>query len=218
MGPPPGGKSSGKSCFKILLAAAAILLFLFILLAGAAALAVAATGLVEVPVLSKIIKAPDYTKDFTYKRVSTKALEKEFSFLANGQPQGKINATFTNNGTNTFISMIISSQGSGSTLKKLLVKFEPGVIKFAGVLSTNDAPFYGEIEISKSAGAQLSLNFRKVKIGSLPVPGFLVNTLLNPILGSLGISLEDIPVESISVTEGKLTLTGLDLGKMFEGQ
>ena len=50
-----GGKG-GKTCLKILLAVIAVLFFFFLLIAGAVALAIAATGLVEVPILSNLIK------------------------------------------------------------------------------------------------------------------------------------------------------------------
>jgi len=145
---PAGGKGC-RGFFKVLLVALAILFFIFLLVAGAAALAVAATGLVEVPVFSKLIKPPAMTEDFSYKKVSDKALSQKLEKAMSGtEGNVKVTVTLTDDEANTLIAGL--TETPDSFLKSILLKFRPGVIKVSGVLTQNDAPFYLEIRLAKS--------------------------------------------------------------------
>jgi hypothetical protein len=209
----PAPKSGGKNCLKIFLAAVAILFLLFLLLAGVVAAAVAATGLVKVPILSNLIKPPAITEDFSYKKVSEKTLNKKLEAAMSGT-EGNVQATMTltDDELNTLILGL--AETPDSSIKSVLVKFRPGVIKISGILAKNDAPFYAELKIAKSAD-NFEFEFQNARIGALPLPGFLIEGLISQFLGTgefLGqIKEETLPVEGITVKDGSITIKGLDL-------
>jgi len=215
-----GGKGK-KSCLKILLTCGAILLFLLLLLAGAVAAGIAATGLVEVPVLSNLIKPPVVTEDFSYKKVSEKKINQKLgSSLSGTEGNVKATITLTDDEVNTLISELASTPDS--SVKSILVKFRPGVIKISGTLSQNDASFYGELKIAKSADS-FEFEFQNLRLGALPLPGFLIEGLISQVLGTgelLGqIKAESFPVKGITVKDGSITIKGLDLsGLMGPGE
>ena len=206
-------KKGGKTCLKILLAVLAVLFFFFLLIAGAVALAIAATGLVEVPILSNLIKLPEITEDFSYIKVSDKNLEKKLEDVMSGT-EGNVTATitFTDDEANTLISDLTAMPDS--SVKSILLKFRPGVIKISGVLSQNDTPLYGELKIAKSADT-FEFEFQNVRLGALPLPAFLIEGLISQVLGTgelLGqLKTDSLPVESITVKDGSITIKGLDL-------
>ncbi|OGC38451.1 hypothetical protein A2155_01565 [candidate division WWE3 bacterium RBG_16_52_45] len=209
----PEAKKGGKSCLKIFLAAIAILFFLFLLLAGAVAAGIAATGLVEVPVLSKLIKPPAVTEDFSYKKVSEKKLSQKLESAMSGtEGNVKITITLTDDEMNTLISGMFS--GPDSPAQDILVKFSPGVIKIKGELADGKAPFYAEIQLARSADSFV-FEIQKARLGALPIPGFLVEGLIGQFIGTgqfLGKpTAESLPVKEITVKDGSITIKGLDL-------
>src|SRR3989344_4317473 len=210
---PAGKQGAGKSCLKIILIIAAILFSLFLLVSGAIAIAITATGLVKVPVLSNIIKPPAITEDFSYKKVSDKQLNKKLETAMSGT-EGNVKATvtLTDDEVNTLVAGIASTPDS--SVKSILVKFRPGVVKISGVLSQNGAPFYGELKIAKSASS-FEFEFQNVRLGALPLPGFLVEGLISQVAGTgqfLGsLTADSLPVNAITVKDGSITIKGLDL-------
>ncbi|KKW26429.1 MAG: hypothetical protein VF00_C0007G0006 [candidate division Kazan bacterium GW2011_GWB1_52_7] len=206
-------KGRGKGCLKILLIVIAVLFFLFLLVSGAIAIAITATGLVKVPFLSNIIKPPAITEDFSYKKVSDKQLNKKLETAMSGT-EGNVKATvtLTDDEVNTLVAGIASTPDS--SVKSILVKFRPGVVKISGVLSQNDAPFYGELKIAKSASS-FEFEFQNVRLGALPLPGFLVEGLISQVAGTgqlLGnLTADSLPVDGITVKDGSITIKGLDL-------
>jgi len=210
---PAGKQGAGKSCLKIILIIAAILFSLFLLVSGAIAIAITATGLVKVPILSNIIKPPAVTEDFSYKKVSEKTLSKKLeSSMSGTEGNVKITMALTDDEVNTLISGLASTPDS--FVKSILVKFRPGIIKISGVLSQNDAPFYGELKISKSASS-FEFEFQNVRLGALPLPGFLIEGLISQVAGTgqfLGsLTADSLPVNAITVKDGSITIKGLDL-------
>jgi hypothetical protein len=208
-----GGKKGGKSCLKILFAAIAILFFLFLLLAGAVAVGIAATGLIEVPVISNLIKPPAVTEDFSYKKVSEKKLSQKLgSSLSGTEGNVKATVTLTDDEVNTLIGGL--TEVPDSPVKSILVKFRPGVIKISGTLSQNDASFYGELKIAKSTDT-FEFEFQNVRLGALPLPGSLIEGLISQVLGTgqlLGpLTAESFPVKGITVKDGLIVIKGLDL-------
>jgi len=206
-------KGRGKGCLKIILIAAAILFSLFLLVSGAIALAITATGLVKVPVLSNIIKPPPITEDFSYKKVSDKQLNKKLDTALSGT-EGNVKATvtLTDDELNTLLAGIASTPDS--SVKSILVKFRPGLIKISGTLSQNDASFYGELKIAKST-KNFEFEFQSVRLGALPLPGFLIEGLISQVAGTgqlLGkLTADSLPVDGITVKDGSITIKGLDL-------
>jgi len=198
---------------KIILIAAAILFSLFLLVSGAIALAITATGLVKVPVLSNIIKPPPITEDFSYKKVSDKQLNKKLDTALSGT-EGNVKATvtLTDDELNTLLAGIASTPDS--SVKSILVKFRPGLIKISGTLSQNDASFYGELKIAKST-KNFEFEFQSVRLGALPLPGFLIEGLISQVAGTgqlLGkLTADSLPVDGITVKDGSITIKGLDL-------
>ena len=209
----PEEKKRGKSCLKILFAAIAILFFLFLLLAGAVAVGIAATGLIEVPVISNLIKPPAVTEDFSYKKVSEKKLNQKLESAMTGtEGNVKVTITLTDDEVNTLISGMFS--GPDSPAQNILLKFSPGVIKIKGELSDGKAPFYAEIQLAKSADSFV-FEIQKARLGALPLPGFLIEGLIGQFIGTdqfLGkLSAESLPVTGITVKEGSITIKGLEL-------
>lgn len=195
------------------------ILILFLLAAGGIAAAVSATGLVEIPVLSKIFyRPPAVTEDFSYTAVSDKQLESKLETLEGAE--GKVSVTLTDDEANTLISSVLLSPDL--PIKELLVKFSPGVVKVQGTLVQNDAPFYMEIALAKSADS-FELDIRNSRLGALPVPGSLIrwavgNFLLGGDVPPAGEAPADsLPADEITVREGSITIKGLDLGGLEEG-
>lgn len=202
---------------KIFLAVILVLFVLLLLVVGAVAYAVAATGLFEVPVLSNLIKPPAITEDFSYQPVSEEQLGKKLE-SAMGGTKGNITATITltDDEANTVISDLISKPDSA--VKEILLKFSEGVIKVKGTLTKNDAPFYLELKIAKSANT-FEFEFQNVQLGALPLPGFLIEGLIGQVLGTgqlLGKpTAESFPVEEVIVREGSIEVKGLDLSGLM---
>jgi hypothetical protein len=210
---PTGKQGAGKGCLKILLIVAAVMFSLFLLVSAAIAIAITATGLVKVPVLSNIIKPPAVTEDFSYKKVSEKTLSKKLeSSMSGTEGNVKVTIALTDDEVNTLISGLASTPDS--FVKSILVKFRPGVVKISGVLSQNGAPFYGELKISKSAGG-FEFEFQDVRLGALPLPGFLIEGLISQVAGTGqllgGLTADSLPVDGITVKDGSITIKGLDL-------
>lgn len=206
---PPGKKGSKVGCRKVLLWFFLGSVLLFFLAAFGVALAVAATGLVDIPVLSSIIKPPAVTEDFSYKKVSEKQLNKKLeSSLSGTEGKVKITITLTDDEVNSLVADLASTPDS--PVKSILVKFRSGVIKISGVLSENDAPFYAEIQIAKSAN-KFEFGFQHVRLGALPIPEFIIQGLISQLLGTGQLTAESLPVKSITVKDGSITIKGLDL-------
>jgi len=189
------------------------LLVLFLLAAAGIAAAISASGLVEVPVLSNLFKPPAVTEEFSYKEVSEKQLENKLRTIEGAE--GKVNVTLTGDEVNTLISDLLFSSGtSDMPVKELLVKFSPGVIKVKGSLVQNDAPFYLEIALAKSADS-FEFDVKNSRLGALPIPGALVEGLVEQLLGTEALlgqpSAESVPVNEITVKDGSITIKGLDL-------
>ena len=188
------------------------LLILLLLAAAGIAAAVAATGLVDVPVLSSLFKPPAVTEDFSYTTASEKQLESKLLAIEEGE--GKINVTLTDDEVNTLVSSLLLSPDV--PVKELLVKFTPGVIKIKGTLSQNDAPFYLEIVLEKRADF-FELEIQRSRLGALPIPGSLIrwaagNFLLGADIQPAGEAPADaIPADGVSIRDGSIIITGLDL-------
>ncbi len=209
---PAGAKKSHGCLWGILGVLVGMLLVPFLAIGGIA-LAVSATGVVKVPVLSSIFKAPPIAEDFSYKKVSDKQLNKKLESAMSGT-EGNVKATvtLTDDEVNTLISGMFSSPDS--FVQNLLVKFSPGVVKIKGELSDGNAPFYAEIRLAKSADSFV-FEVQKARLGALPLPGFLIEGLIGQVVGTgqlLGKpSAESLPVDAITVREGSIVIKGLDL-------
>lgn len=195
------------------------LLLLFLLSLAAVSLAVAATGLFEVPVLSNIIKPPPVEEDFSYQKVSPKKLAAKTKALEGHE---LLTMSLTDDELNTILNQApvpsAPVQGEGA-LKSILVKFSPGVIKIFGVLNQNEAPFYLELRIEKTK-ENFEFAFQKVRVGALPLPGGLATWAVANFLGFEAQPLtppkaEDFPAEGLVVGEGKITIKKLDLRALF---
>lgn len=188
----------------------------FLLLAGLSVLgillAISATGLFEVPILSNFFKPPAIEEDFSYEEVSDKALEKRLEEAESAS--GKIDITLTSDEFNT----LFSSQFDSSELpvKDVVFKFAEGVVKVTGIAAIPDdqngreSPFYAEISLRKEKGSPLELDIIKARLGALSIPSFLANTVIDRLTGGSDISLEDIPVDGITVIDGAIQIKGLD--------
>ena len=207
-----------SACSTLLLGFLLGLFILFVLTLGGIALAISATGLVEVPVLSKVFKPPVIEEDFSYQTVPEKKLEAKLTALEG--TEGPLNITLTDDEFNTILApQFAQAQGTG-TVKSVLIKFDPGIIKVSGVLSRNDAPFYLEIHAEKTAQS-FEFSVMRARLGALPIPGALVSWVVgNLILGADVQPLgqpdpETFPVEELVIGEGTVTIKGLDLSGLF---
>ncbi|MEX2053696.1 MAG: hypothetical protein WD940_01675 [Patescibacteria group bacterium] len=215
--PATGGKGGGKTCLKILLIAGLILFILFLLAAGAIAFVVAKTGLVEVPVISRLIEFPPPPVDFSFKSVSQAQLEKKLENLESSS--GKINFTLTDGEANTLLPELLKqAEGELAVVKELKIKFTENTVHIGGTLVQNDAPFYIALKLAKPLRGPLEFEFLQARLGALSIPPLVVGALIQQLLEAQNLSLDDLPVSSITVSEGKITLTGLDLSAISGGE
>lgn len=218
--PVPGEKKKGISCWAILGGCLLGLLLVIALAVAGIVAAISATGLVEVPVFSEVFKPAPITEDFSYTPVSEKQLEKKLGSLE--ETKGKLNFTLTDDEVNSIIAGMTT--GSDSFLQDILVKFSDGVIKIRGTATVpgmeaaQDSPIYLEIKIAKSAN-QFEFEIQEARLGALPFPSFLLEGVVGQLLGTdkfLGKpDADSLPVEGIAVRDGSITITGLDLSKIF---
>ena len=207
------------SCFTLFWGFLLGLFLLFLLGLAGLALAVSATGLLEVPVLSKLIKPPALEEDFSYKKISQAKLDQKISAL---EGQELVTVTLTDDELNTILNQApvpsAPAEGEGA-LKSILVKFTPGVVKIYGVLNQNEAPFYLELHLEKTKD-NFEFSFERVRVGALPLPGGLVTIFVGNFLGLeiapfQGAAPESFPAQEIVVGEGKITIKKLDLSGLF---
>ena len=205
----PEGKSGRKTCLKVFLIVFAVFFLLFLLATGGVALALAATGLFEVPVLSKLFSPPPLAEEFSYQTVSAEQFKSKLEAL--GSASGAVDLVFTDDEVSTIVADVLyQSDPSSNPFKELVVKFEEGVVKVAGTLTQNDAQFYVEVAVDKPVGGELQLDIKEARLGVLPIPSFVIDAVLSTLLGP-GSPWENLPVGGIDVSEGSITLTGLDL-------
>jgi len=212
-------KKKGVSCFTLFWGFLLGLFLLLLLSLAGIALAVSATGLFEVPVLSKIIKPPALEEDFSYQKVSQAKLDQKLKVL---EEQELITITLTDDELNTILNQSPApsapAEGEGA-LKSILVKFTPGIIKISGVLNQNEAPFYLDLHIEKTKD-NFEFSFEKVRLGALPLPSGLVTIFVANFIGIeiapfQEASPEGFPAQEIVVSEGKISIKKLDLRTLF---
>lgn len=190
-----------------------VVIFPFLLVA-VGVLAISATGIVKVPVLSDIFKTPAVAEDFSYKKSSEKQLTEKFGSL--GETSGKINVTLTDDEVNSLISSMFSQ--SGLPVKEILVKFEQGIVALEVILVPNDAPLYARIALNKTVGS-FQFEVLTARLGALPVPGVFVEGIVGEIFGTKELlgkpTAEDFPMRELAVKDGKIVIKGLDLSKLM---
>lgn len=208
-------KGGGKSCFKIFLIIAAVLFLLLLLVAGAAAWGLAAIGLVEVPVISRLIKFPPPPIDFSYQPVSQAQLESKLETLEDAA--GKINLSLTDGEANSLLPQLLG-ETEGSAVKDLRLKFTENTVHVKGTLAQNDAPFYVALRLAKPVRGSLEIGIKEVRLGALSLPAVVVEGLAQRLLGIEDLSKLDLPADVITISEGKIVVTGLDLSGLKGGE
>lgn len=212
-------RSAKKTCLTLLGGFFLGFALLVLLLVGGVALAVSSTGLVKVPVLSSIFKTPELEEDFSYKEVSDKVLEKKLSNLESSK--GKADVTLTDDEANTLLKDFLVG-GEDNPVRDVAVKFSDGVVKVTGTASLpgmgieQNSVFYVVVEVNKEKGEPLEIDVSKARVGALSLPSFLADMAVEQLIGFTGASLDDLPVDELAVTDGSISIKGLDVSALGE--
>ncbi|MFA5413785.1 MAG: hypothetical protein WC348_04620 [Patescibacteria group bacterium] len=193
-------------------------LLIVVLILGGITAVIAKTGLVDIPVFSKLFYKtpspermvsvnPDEEKKF--EDVLAQKLEEQIGSKAEGQQE--VALEFNEEELTSFIKSLESTNDYPFTNAQVSVT--PEAIEIFGQLKDLNQTFLTVALKPEITDGNLKITFEKIKIGNLSLPAVLGNLLVNRLLKDQISSAEDViskngTLESIDLLDGKIIFHG----------